>query len=194
MTKTECVIAVSSSSSPACPSSPLPCLFVTKFTPLLLLQDSGVPICTLSCSSTQVPPEIWGHVRSSRDGHPTPMPPGLPSRDLYRRNEGRTHRMQPQDCYRRRTDATDIPTFLRMGEEGRRERQEAEISAFWGQHWPLTLTPRCNCSDEWKESSEKPALTVAATSASHLKEPDWKQFFVILHFLALTWLKTLVYA
>lgn len=122
------------------------------------------------------------------------MPPGLPSRDLYRMNEGKTHRMKLQDCYRRRTDATDIPTFLRMGGEGRRERQEAEISAFRGQHWPLTLTPCCNCSDECKESSEKSALTVVATSASHLQESDWKQFLVILHFLGLTWLKTLLHA
>lgn len=148
MTKTECVIAVSSSSSPVCLSSPLPCLFLTKFTPLLLLQDSVIPICTLSCSSTQVPQEMWGHVQSSRDGHPVLMPPGLPSHDLYRTNEGKTHRMKLQDCYRRRTDAMDIPTFLRMGGEGRTERQKTEISAFQGQHWPLILIPCCNCSDD----------------------------------------------
>lgn len=128
MIKTECVVAVSSSSSPVCPSS-LPC-FPTQFIPLLLLQDSEVPICILSCSSTQVPQEIWGHVWSSRDGHPKLMPPRLPSRDLYRMNEGKTHRTKLQDCYRCHTDATDIPTFLRVEGEGRRERQDAAISAF----------------------------------------------------------------
>lgn len=91
--------------------------------------------------------------------------------------------MKLQDCYRCRTDATDIPTFLRMGGEERRERQEAEISAFRGHRWPLPLTPCCNCSDECKESSEKSALTVVAISASHLQESDWKQLLFILHFL-----------
>lgn len=107
---------------------PFPCLFLTKFTPLPLPQRSVLPICTWSCSSTRVPREIWGRVRSSRGGHPAPTAPALPSRDPCRRNGGKTHRRTRQDCYRCHTDATDIPTFLRMG--GERERK-LELVHFW---------------------------------------------------------------
>lgn len=124
-------------------------VFKQKFTLLLLLQDSEVPICILSCSSTQVPREIWGHVWSSRDGRPVPMPPGLLSRDPYRMNEGRTHRTKLQDCYRCHTDATDIPTFLKIEGEGRRasmrnKEREAELQ------WEIKKnTENSNLSCSW---------------------------------------------
>lgn len=105
------------------------------------------------------------------------MPPGLPSRDLCRMNEGKTHRTKPQGCYRRHTDATDIPTFLRVGGERDRKLKLVHVRVSTG------LSPLLHAvivQMNAKKDQKNP--TKVATFASLLQESDWKEFSIILPF------------